>query len=96
MNTTRLHPPLRTLISRVLFAGFALITPLLYAQTFAGRAFLTESPVSLRAIVDPNAYIIAIKVRLENLSTDAVRIRITNEKRETVYDNVVSKSRYIG
>ena len=96
MNTIHTIPLPRSLISRVLFVGFALTSPSLYAQTFAGRDYLDESPVSIRAFVYPDARKEAIKIRLENRSSEGVRIRIVNEAQKTVYDDYVSKSKYFG
>ena len=83
-------------ISRVLFAGFALTSPSLYAQTFTGRDYLDESPVSLRALVYPDARKEAIRIRLESRSPEVVRIQIKDEAQKTVYDDYVSKPKYIG
>ncbi len=94
MNTIHTIPLPITLISRVLFAGLALISPSLYAQTFAGRDYLAESPVSIRAFIYPDARKEAIKIRLENQSSTGVRIRIVNEAQKTVYDDYVTKPTY--
>ncbi|CCH56470.1 hypothetical protein BN8_05809 [Fibrisoma limi BUZ 3] len=96
MNALYLRPSLRNLISCVLFLGFALTTPSLYAQTFAGRDYLTESPVSIRAFIHPDARRTAIIVRLDGYPSGAVRIHITNEKQETFYNDYVSKPKYAG
>ncbi|GAB3642825.1 hypothetical protein [Spirosoma arcticum] len=96
MNTIYSIPLPRTLVSRVLVAGFALASPSLYAQTFAGRDYLTDSPVSIRAFIYPDARKEAIKIRLENQSSEGVRIRIVNEAQQTVYDDYVTKLTYYG
>lgn len=96
MNTIYLIPLPRSLISRVLFAGFALTSPSLHAQTFAGRDYLDESPVSIRAFVYPDARKEAIRIRLESRSREPVRIQIKDEAQATVYDDYVSKPKYIG
>lgn len=96
MNTTRLRLPLRNLVGHVLFAGFALTTPSLYAQTFAGRDYLAPSPVSVQAFIYPDAHKTALKIRLENRTSDAVRVRIVNADQKTVYDDYVVTPTYYG
>lgn len=96
MKTIYPIPLPRNFISHVLFAGFALISPSLHAQTFAGRDYLDESPVNLRAFVYPDARKAAIQIRLESLSPEAVRIQIKDEAQKTVYDDYVSKPKYLG
>ncbi|RIV27729.1 hypothetical protein DYU11_05360 [Fibrisoma montanum] len=96
MNTIHLRPPLRSLTSFVLVLGFALTTPSLYAQTFAGRGYLVESPVSLRAFIHPDTGRTAIIMRLDGYPSGSVRIHITNEKQETFYNGYVSKPKYAG
>lgn len=96
MNTTRLRSPLRNVASRVLLAGFTLTSPSLYAQTFAGRDYLAELPVSVQAFVYPDAHKTALKIRLENRTSDAVRVRIVNADQKTVYDDYVAKPTYYG
>lgn len=96
MNTFQTAFRPRTLVSRVLFAGFALTSSSLYAQTFAGRNYLAESPVSIRAFIYPDARKEAIKIRLENQSSGAAHIRIVNEAQETVYEDYVAKPTYYG
>ena len=86
----------RNVINRVLMAGFALVSPSLYAQTFTGRDYLNESPVSIRAFVYPDARKEAIKIRLENRGAKAVRIRILDENQKPVYDDYVTKLAYYG
>ena len=96
MNTIYPIPPLRNVISRVLLAGFALTSPSLYAQTFSGRDYLDESPVSIRAFVYPDTRKEAIRIRLENQGAKAVRIRILDENQKPVYDDYVTKQAYYG
>ena len=96
MNTFYVIPLPRNVISRVLLAGFALMSPSLYAQTFTGRDYLAESPVGIRAFIYPDAQKEAIKIRLENRSARVVRIRIVNEAQQTVYDDYVTKPAYYG
>lgn len=73
-----------------------LISPSLHAQTFAGRDYLAESPVSLRAFVYADAQKAAIWIRLESRSPEAVRIQIKDEAQKTVYDDYVSMPKYLG
>ena len=96
MNTTYVIPLPRNFISRVLMAGFALTSPSLYGQTFAGRDYLDEAPVNIRAFVYADAWKEAIQIRLESRSSEVVRIRVVNEEQKTVYDNYVSKPTYAG
>ena len=96
MNTFHTTPNWRTLAGCT-FIGIALMTsPALHAQTFAGRAYLAESPVSIQAFIYPDARKEAIKIRLENRSANAVRIRVVNEAKRTVYDEYVAKPTYYG
>lgn len=96
MNANRKYPPLQNLTSRLLFLGFALTTPALYAQTFTGRDYLAESPVSIQAFICPDAHKMAIKIRMENRTSNAVRVRIVNEAQKTVYDDYVATPTYYG
>ena len=96
MKTIYPFPVPRNIINRVLVAGFALVSPLLYAQTFTGRDYLNESPVSIRAFVYPDARKQAVKIRLENQGAKAVRIRILDENQKPVYDDYVTKQAYYG
>lgn len=83
-------------VGRMLFASFALTAPSLSAQTFAGRDYLAESPVGVQAFIYPDARKTALKIRLENRTSDVVRVRIVNADRKTVYDDYVTKPTYYG
>ncbi len=96
MKTIYAFPIPRNFINRVLLAGFALISPSLHAQTFTGRDYLDESPVSIRAFVYPDTQKEALKIRLENRGAKAVRIRILDENQKPVYDDFVTKQAYYG
>ena len=96
MNTVHTRPPRRKLLSYMLFAGFAFVSPSLYAQTFAGRDYLAESPANFRAFVYPAQRTPAINIRIENRSARAVRIQIKNEAQQTIYDDYVSKQKFAG
>ena len=96
MNATHTYSPLRSLTGHILFLGFALTTPSLYAQTFGGRDYLAESPVSVQAFISPDAHKIALRIRLENRMSEAVRIRILNEDQKTMYDDYIARPTYCG
>ena len=96
MKTLYAFPVPRNFINRMLMAGFALISPSLYAQTFTGRDYLDKSPVSIRAFVSPDAQKEALKIRLENRGAKAVRIQILDENQKPVYDDYVMKLAYYG
>ena len=96
MNATHTYSPLQNLAGRVLFLGFALTTSSLNAQTFGGRDYLAESPVSVQAFISPDAHKIALRIRLENRTSNAVRIRIVNEDQKVVYDDYIARPTYYG
>ena len=96
MKTFLTNPALRSITVSVLFGSLALTSPSLYAQTFAGRDYLAESPVNLRAFIYPDARKEAIKIRLENRSSEGVRIQIVNEAQKMVYDDYVANPTYYG
>lgn len=96
MKTLLTNPVLRSVTVSALFGSLALGSPSLVAQTFAGQAYLAESPVSIRAYIQPDARKEAIKIRLENRGAKAVRIRILDENQQSVYDDYVTKPAYYG
>lgn len=85
-----------SLRTRTLFGLFILAMPALYAQTYTGRHYMAESPVSFQAFVYPDAQKPALKIRLENQSSRAVHIRIMDKEQKTVYDEFVSRKMYFG
>lgn len=96
MKTFLTNPVLRSVTVSTLFGSLALTSPSLVAQTFAGQDYLAESPVSLRAFIQPDARKEAIKIRLENRGSKVVRIRILDENQKPVYDDYVTKPAYYG
>jgi len=96
MKTFLTNPVLRSVTVSALFGSLALTSPSLMAQTFAGQDYLAESPVSLRAFIQPDARKEAIKIRLENRGSKVVRIRILDENQKPVYDDYVTKPAYYG
>ena len=96
MKTIRTTPRQRTLIGRALFAGFALVSPSLYAQTFTGQDHLSDSPGSLRAVVYPIPNKPTICINVDNGSRSEVRLQILNEAKTPVYDKWIHGSEYGG